>query len=71
MQGAFGLVAGEGSGRMLHRVFCLCLLFGFSEDQGIHLKAVVGLQALQVITYHGSFIVEFFPQCSCKNILWM
>lgn len=56
---------------MLHRVCCPRLLFGFSEVQGIHLKAVVGLQALKAITYNESFVVEFFPHCSYKNILWI
>lgn len=56
---------------MLHRVCCPRLLFGFSEVQGIHPKVVIGVQALQIITYQESFIVEFFPHCSCKNVLWM
>lgn len=46
---------------------CSCLLFDFSEVQGIYLKVVVGLKALQTLVYHESFIVDFFPCCSCKD----
>lgn len=46
---------------MLHRVCCPHLLFGFSELWG-----GVDLQALQVITYHASFIVEFFRPMDVK-----
>lgn len=45
--------------------FAVWLLWG----TGIHLKAMVCLQALQAITDNESFIVELFPHCSCKNIL--